>query len=297
MKVPEKINMLLWLLFHDVVPTATFRFRRGHACTCCSISSETMAHCFFFCPKFYLIWLRFGFCPPNNASSIVLLDRVRSIFSSHAFLFCAVLWWVWRDRNNDVFCPGDPWNMDKIVGLSHHNANEFELLSSSRHPSFSSHFCLDWEPPPPHFVKVNCDGSIFICGQLAGFGCIIRSPDENYLRGCSGCISTDSSLVCELLAIWHGLFLAWEACFRNVLCETYCWEAYNLLHQDSVEVCDHQDLIFRIKSIMLRHWSVRFMLIQCTANSIADFLARNDATSQLDYSERSTPSNDLLTLL
>ncbi|MED6207372.1 hypothetical protein PIB30_035175 [Stylosanthes scabra] len=105
----------------------------------------------------------------------------------------------------------------------------------------------------PSSAKVNCDGSLFICGQLAGFGCIIRNPNGICLRSCSGSIRADSNLVCELLAIWHGLLLAWETDFRNVICETDRWEAYNLIHQDCLHVCNYQDLILRIKDILLRN--------------------------------------------
>ncbi|MED6123304.1 hypothetical protein PIB30_047838 [Stylosanthes scabra] len=58
------------------------------------------------------------------------------------------------------------------------------------------------------------------------------------------------------------------------------------LHQKKKSVCAHDDLILRIKGIMLRHLSAHTTLIQRTANSIADFLAREAATSPLDYAER-----------
>ncbi|MED6216412.1 hypothetical protein PIB30_007390 [Stylosanthes scabra] len=83
--------------------------------------------------------------------------------------------------------------------------------------------------------------------RLAGFGSIIRGPNGNCLRGRSGHIRTDFSFVYEPLAIWHDLLLAWGSGFRSVLCETDCWEAYNLIHQDSLEACDHENLILRIK--------------------------------------------------
>ncbi|MED6157244.1 hypothetical protein PIB30_021587 [Stylosanthes scabra] len=75
---------------------------------------------------------------------------------------------------------------------------------------------------------------------LADFGCIIRDPTGLCLRGCSGSIRANSSLVCELFEIWHGLYLARESGFRN---------------------------------------SVRIMLIQRSTNGVADFLAKTAVTS------------------
>ncbi|MED6207813.1 hypothetical protein PIB30_039189 [Stylosanthes scabra] len=66
---------------------------------------------------------------------------------------------------------------------------------------------------------------------------------------------------------------------------------------DCVHVYNHQNLVWKIKDIIQRHWSVRILLIQRSANSVANSLAKNAATSQLAYSEWSTPSVDLLGLL
>ncbi|MED6139027.1 hypothetical protein PIB30_079972 [Stylosanthes scabra] len=57
------------------------------------------------------------------------------------------------------------------------------------------------------------------------------------------------------------------------------------------------DWVLRVKDIIQRQWSVCIVLIQRSANSVADPLAKNAATGQLTYSEWSSPSDDLLALL
>ncbi|MED6135979.1 hypothetical protein PIB30_051731 [Stylosanthes scabra] len=110
------------------------------------------------------------------------------------------------------------------------------------------------------------------------------------------------------------------------------------MRADSSLIYELLDLIGKIKDIILRHWSVRILIVQRSANSVADrdgnltypalngtgfwgdcvdmgrvlqylprpaplpflmaeFLAKNVATSQLAYSEWSTPPTDLLVLL
>ncbi|MED6143177.1 hypothetical protein PIB30_004268 [Stylosanthes scabra] len=59
--------MLLWLCFHDAIPTASFRYKRGlsttDVCLRCASDVESVIHCFLFCPKAMQI---VALCPPTN---------------------------------------------------------------------------------------------------------------------------------------------------------------------------------------------------------------------------------------
>ncbi|MED6226585.1 hypothetical protein PIB30_105276 [Stylosanthes scabra] len=45
-------------------------------------------------------------------------------------LFAAGLWWVWRDRNNDIFCPNEPWNNDFVLALCRKSSSELIVIEA-----------------------------------------------------------------------------------------------------------------------------------------------------------------------
>ncbi|MED6143883.1 hypothetical protein PIB30_009955 [Stylosanthes scabra] len=94
-----------------------------------------------------------------------------------------------------------------------------------------------------------------------------------------------SSLRCELFAIWKGLVLASTAGYRNVICEMDCLVALQLIQLDSSPSAVEHDLVSKIKEILLLNWSVQLSLIQRSANSVADYMARFASTTQHDYQE------------
>ncbi|MED6139509.1 hypothetical protein PIB30_084482, partial [Stylosanthes scabra] len=103
---------------------------------------------------------------------------------------------------------------------------------------------------------------------------------------------------CELLAIWHGLTLAWNQGSRSVICETDCLEALNLIHLTDISpTVDHYDLLSDIKALSNRDWTIHVTLIQRSANNAADLLAKCAARNQDDYFIWNQPSIDLMVLL
>ncbi|MED6161238.1 hypothetical protein PIB30_058869 [Stylosanthes scabra] len=60
---------------------------------------------------------------------------------------------------------------------------------------------------------------------------------------------------------------------------------------------DHHELLLKIQDFLLRNLLVRISLIQRSANTVADSMARSASTSQQVFTERTSPLNDLLILL
>ncbi|MED6174635.1 hypothetical protein PIB30_070940, partial [Stylosanthes scabra] len=67
-------------------------------------------------------------------------------------------------------------------------------------------------------------------GHLAEFGCIIRYSHGDWILGCSDSVNEPIILRCELLAILHGLTLAWDRGCRYVICETDCLDAFLVIN-------------------------------------------------------------------
>ncbi|MED6190811.1 hypothetical protein PIB30_109658, partial [Stylosanthes scabra] len=119
-------------------------------------------HCFFLCSKALRVWQHFGFYPPSNCDLRASLSWIRLQCCKNIYLFCAIIWWVWRDRNNDTFSPSEPWRLEKVIALCRHSSHEFEFFASASRSTIPAALRLEWTPPHANCVKVNCDGSFFI---------------------------------------------------------------------------------------------------------------------------------------
>jgi len=74
---------------------------------------------------------------------------------------------------------------------------------------------------------------------------------------------------------------------RDVICETDCVEAFNLVTQDGFGLIDL--LVLKIRDIMHWNWRVDFRLIMRDANTVADTMAKMTMKLQLSHVELLLP--------
>ncbi|KAL4293306.1 hypothetical protein AHAS_Ahas18G0114900 [Arachis hypogaea] len=133
--IPEKIKCMLWLCLNNGVPTASYRFQRGLAtsdfCQRCYLVLENINHCFRTCQKARQIWISLNLGMTVEDSSLDFVSWIRSNLNKNEFLFAAAFWWIWRNRNNDIFHQDDPWSKEKIVHLVQHAARDFSKLGTT----------------------------------------------------------------------------------------------------------------------------------------------------------------------
>lgn len=55
---------------------------------------------------------------------------------------------------------------------------------------------------------------------MSGIGGILRDSNGKWLTGFSSCGGITTNMTAELLAILHGLRVAWNSGFKRVICET-----------------------------------------------------------------------------
>ncbi|KAL4295023.1 hypothetical protein AHAS_Ahas18G0286600 [Arachis hypogaea] len=227
-------------------------------------------------------------------SSLDFVSWIRSNLNKNEFLFAAAFWWIWRDRNNDIFHQDDPWSKEKIVHLVQHAARDFSKVVTNQKHIIPFSLQYNWEPPPMNVCKVNCDASVFENGQLAGFGCIIRDSMGIWMKGCSASIPLSSVLSCELHAIWRGLVMAWDCEYKEVICETDNLDAFLLVSRGTTNmITNDSDLLGKIKEMLQRNWTATLVLIQRTANRAADLMAKTAALNKQVYLEWLQPPNNL----
>ncbi|XP_052107421.1 uncharacterized protein LOC110273893 [Arachis duranensis] len=154
----------------------------------------------------------------------------------------AAFWWIWRDRNNDIFHQDDPWSKEKIVHLVKHAARDFSNVVINQKHIIPSSLKYNWEPPPINVCKMNCDASIFENEQLAGFG-------------------------------W--LVMAWDCECKEVICEIDNLDAFLLVSRGTTSMIrNDSDLLDKIKEMLQRNWTATLVFIQRTANRAANLMAK-----------------------
>ncbi|XP_057755722.1 uncharacterized protein LOC130974897 [Arachis stenosperma] len=197
-RVPEKLRLLVWLCLHDAVPTQYLHFRRhlssSSLCTRCNQLPETILHCFRDCEVVRSVWVSLGFSDVCFFGSYEVHDWFKhGLLNEGCSKFAAIIWSIWQDIYW-VNC------IQSSQGL--------KLLS--------------WSPPEPGAWKLNCDGSVNLGDDCAGFGWVIRDSSSQWVMGCSGNSFGSSVIKMELWSIWKGLAWAWEAGLKLVVCETDC---------------------------------------------------------------------------
>ncbi|XP_015970565.1 uncharacterized protein LOC107494049 [Arachis duranensis] len=255
MNILEKVKGLIWLCLHNAIPTASFRSSRNliimDICPRCNEASETAEHCLRFCTKAQLIWKRLEVEMSRRNAFLEFRAWIRVNLRATKAIFAAGFWWIWRDRNNDIFNPNDSWSMKKVIMLARHSAAEYGIVKCTNQVSSHPSLIDSWCPPPLHVVKPNCDASLFEQQHLASFGCVLRNDFGKWLLSCSASIPTGSITWCELYAIWRGLCLAWDCGDNEIICETDCLEAYLLIIKDFAGMPrDYNDLLLKIAEMM-----------------------------------------------
>ncbi|XP_015946532.1 uncharacterized protein LOC107471560 [Arachis duranensis] len=300
--IPEDVKQRLNAYNSDLnagESSAEFRLGRGLAlsstCHRCQNGSESILHCLRECPSAKEVWTLLGLYSDNSNLHDWLYRGARS---GDAFLFFSTIWWIWRSRNHDLFNIDDSWSASKVVSLIRSSVREFHTIFAMHQSLSPLSLCLHWVPPPVHSVKLNCDASWFAPSGYAGFGCIIRNPDGCWLKGCTEKVEVCSVLFAELYAIWRGLLLAWESGFREVICETDCLEALFLVNQRMLSKdIPEWDLAKHIQEVMNWNWRVSILLIQRTANSVADCMAKAAASVADIHLNWSQPWSELQHLI
>ncbi|RZC04124.1 hypothetical protein D0Y65_018654 [Glycine soja] len=75
------------------------------------------------------------------------------------------------------------------------------------------------ESPPSGSLKLNVDGSCLLESSSIGAGGVICDHTYNWIVGVYSFDGLGDSAKAEIMALRHGLILAWDKGFRNILCE------------------------------------------------------------------------------
>ncbi|CAN1141983.1 hypothetical protein LINPERHAP2_LOCUS12811 [Linum perenne] len=232
--VPPKMKHLMWRIARNVVPTRQAIIHRGipeveDRCGLCGTESETIEHLFLDCSVARRCWQVAGVAdvlPPgvseNNTWGSWCMKVLRDGNVDTQRKVAIVTWALWKERNDRV------WNQtskpeEVFVRLAEEVVTDWlstqDRGSRLRRRVESS--CARWHPPPPTFVKINCDAAINTVGQMFGIGVVIRD-EEGALMGYkmerrTGCPPVQEceaeAVVCALQ--WANMLGLTRAMFQN----------------------------------------------------------------------------------
>lgn len=111
-KIPNKIKVFCWRLYHDYLPSVKNLNRRGMevqtGCPRCNLKEESTFHAIWECRAVKLIWKESPFYPRPGPVSIQsttdLLWWCWAHMPSSLFEeFVVLCWWIWNRRNKELF--------------------------------------------------------------------------------------------------------------------------------------------------------------------------------------------------
>ncbi|XP_039050911.1 uncharacterized protein LOC120192145 [Hibiscus syriacus] len=196
---PPRVESFVWQLAHHRVAVKEELLKRGvtgvedNVCPLCKKCNESISHLFLHCDvvwdlwaKFLKLWNVFFVIPGKLMDFLIAWDDL--VPRSHIWKFIprAMLWSVWKCRNEVIFQNG------KV---------DFALFFITRFRIVS------WWSSPEGFLKVNVDGAMVKGWDKGGIGVLIRDGSGSVLGTFSEKVGGGPPLLAELLAINRGLIL------------------------------------------------------------------------------------------
>ncbi|KAK8683881.1 hypothetical protein V6N13_039927 [Hibiscus sabdariffa] len=99
-------------------------------------------------------------------------------------------------------------------------------LDSSSCPSHTS----SWAPPPPNFLKINCDASFSNSRKYAGIAAVVRNSNGIMVDGINAQVHASSPHVAECLALRLGSTLIEQHGWQQVIVESDCKRAIEMIN-------------------------------------------------------------------
>jgi len=303
LQVPEKKKnkFFIWLAYHDAVPTLSLLHHRHIAisatCGRCGEEEESFMHCVRDSRFSNPIWRKFGFSDTDFYTSICAHDWIKgNAKGPRAIIFLACLWWIWRHRNQMCFSS----NACSPIQLCNNIQNSAAIIQKIFQPaaiSSNSDRLVRWNSSNCSCYILNVDGSCLGTPIQAGFGGLIRRNVGFFLSGFFGFLKDSTCiLLAELTTIHNGLRLALEMGLDEVVCYSDSLLSVNIISEDVSKFHTCTVLVQDIKDIFATHnYNVQHTLRE--GNHYADFMAKQGASSNIEFYAHPSPPHDLIDML
>ncbi|CAN1128636.1 Putative ribonuclease H protein At1g65750 [Linum perenne] len=226
--LPPKIKFFLWRCAKDSLATKANLHKRkcslDDTCPICQRPKENTWHCLFTCPHAREVWSSLS---PTTSFSLSETDFAQWIFPCFSMAgeqetrrMAAILWNIWKSRNEKVFRGTDP----NLFATSLKVSNDVELWKqcnkratpnqdypqSSNVPHYHSTPPRQLPRPPPRIadIVIHCDGSFDKDSPKAAYGVVVTNTLGQVCDGKSGTFLCSSPMVAEAYAIKEAVNVA-----------------------------------------------------------------------------------------
>ncbi|CAJ2632849.1 unnamed protein product [Trifolium pratense] len=131
----------------------------------------------------------------------------------------------------------------------------------------------------------------------SGFGGVLRHSNGKWIYGFAGTVGISTILHVELLAIYHGLKVAWDQGYRNIVCYSDSTLSIQLIGRDVNSWHHYASILTNIRDLVKRNWSIDFKHTKREANAVADLLAKAGAAGTNAWTEFREPPPAAIPLL
>ncbi|CAI0556201.1 unnamed protein product [Linum tenue] len=235
--VQPKVKIFLWRISRDILPVGTnveSRIEEAPSdCPFCGLP-ETQLHCLRDCDWTRRLWQP---CSDNGifkqGEGFSGRDWFLNSFESHSNenlqRFCAILWFIWKERCNHMF-NNKKLEAEEIIPkaldwLSDYLQAQGTVSANMNHPSNPQ----GWRPPPSGSFKMNSDAGVLRLNGI-GLGCVLRDWNENFLGAVAGKESgTCRPVEAEARALVAGLREANRRGWSALIVESDCMKLIQML--------------------------------------------------------------------
>ena len=200
---------------------------------------------------------------------------------ANIYTFLAACWWLWPARNslclaNEVI---SPYSL-KLIAVNFANL----LAQSFPKSNLTTQLRLvKWNAYYGQGSILNVDGSSPENPGVSGLGGLLRNNNGAWIRSFSGNIGFSNILHAELMAMYHGLRLAWELEVTNLVCYSYSKTTINLIFATVNDWHHYAPIIRNIQELLARDWQVRVLHTLREGNACAEYLAKLGAGSHESF--------------
>ncbi|CAJ2657171.1 unnamed protein product [Trifolium pratense] len=269
---------------------------QDNSCPRCNNNIETTIHCLRDCDVVKNVWKSVGYTNNMFYQGVDIYVWLRSgLDSPSTFLFMAAIWLIWCTRNKLCF------NNEIVSQFSLRlQIGNFALLLRAcflTQQMVTTTKLVKWNALGSTDMILNVDGSSIGNPGASGFGGLIRNSDGAWVHGFSGNIGFSNILHAELMALYHGLLLAWELNIKDLQCYSDSATAIKLITEPVDKWHHYAAIILTIKDIIARDWRVRISHTLREGNACADYLAKLGARNNEVLSIIASPPVGLNLLL
>ncbi|CAI9106595.1 OLC1v1005787C1 [Oldenlandia corymbosa var. corymbosa] len=183
--------------------------------------------------------------------------------------------WSWRNRRTFEGVDGsDAKRVDEIVKFVG------GIQQASVHEKTMRGVCRGWEermirwlPPPVDWVKINSDGSFNMYNGVGCAGGVVRDCHDRRLGGFMMKVGFCTITGSELWGLFQALQLAWDLGYKKVKAEVDNSSILLMVKGNAGIFGVHTGIVYGIRELLHRDWTVELDHVFREANFVADYLA------------------------